>query len=267
MRQKQFLGSLMERDDITVICEGLYDHSHFINTEYMKDFLYDLGYNFGTIPYGKFRQFNRIVTNTVHDETTTTKEHVTYEEVDGYRFMNVMSEYIPYLKEKVFCEARPEKNDIDETKDSTENATTAPTSKSTALTASVSNLAILASSAALRHIDHDDNNNNDGTDNGLKMTNDSATAAEATTSSNTTSSTNNADVLTAGMNGDSCLYMTDVEMATFFPRFDYEYKQQFKMKEILPGGTWCLMNHVGDCCFFNVTFCQCFIHEPYIILI
>ena len=40
--------------------------------------------------------------------------------------------------------------------------------------------------------------------------------------------------------------MTDVEMATYVPRFDLEYKQQFKMKELLPGDKWCLMNQVRN---------------------
>jgi hypothetical protein len=41
-------------------------------------------------------------------------------------------------------------------------------------------------------------------------------------------------------------YMIDVDMPKFLHQLDEEYKQNFKMKEILPGGAWCMMNHVCE---------------------
>ena len=264
MIQKHFLGTLMERDDITVICEGLYDHTHFINADYMKDFLYDLGYNFGTIPYAKFRQFKRIVTNTTDDRTVKNKEYVTYEEVDGYRSMNVLSEYIPYLQQTVFGEGKDD--DVDDNfenrngKNATSRATTAAGTTTTTTTPTTSVSVAIPAGCTVIHIDDDDDDVDDkeGDDYALNKTNDSTTTDRARMSATMTTLPTTASLSTpilppntnaaAVGNADCCIYMTDVEMATYVPRFDLEYKQQFKMKELLPGDKWCLMNQVrkGD---------------------
>ena len=265
MIQKHFLGTLMERDDITVVCEGLYDHTHFINADYMKDFLYDLGYNFGTIPYAKFRQFKRIVTNTTDDRTVKNKEYVTYEEVDGYRSMNVLSEYIPYLQQTVFGEGKDDDVDDNFENSNSKNATSrAPTAAGTTTTTTTPTTSIsvaIPAGCTVIHIDDDDDDDVDdkeGDDYALNKTNDSTTTDRARMSATMTTLPTTASLSTpilppntnaaAVGNADCCIYMTDVEMATYVPRFDLEYKQQFKMKELLPGDKWCLMNQVrkGD---------------------
>jgi hypothetical protein len=171
---KEFVGHLMERDDITVICEGLYDHN--INT---KQFLSEFGRCFGENPYGKFRQFNR--------KQTGDNKFASYEEVDGYSVRNVSSDYLNYLAQSVYGAAEFD-----------------------------------------------------------SCTFDSHTIADSMEMSGPIESDDSVN--------EQCIYMTDVEMATHFPRFDRDYKLQFKMKEILPGGTWCLMNHVRSFDRFSVSF-------------
>jgi hypothetical protein len=227
----------------------------------MKHFLYDLGYNFGTIPYGKFRQFNRIVTsstpNTTHDGTTTSpknQQYITYEEVDGYRSMNVMSEFIPYLERSVLGETigsparnmKKENHHDQEGGSNTQETATAASIITKSTTASEIDLPSLQSGCTMIHIDDDDDDDNDDTGSGRNTTADTIPAVtQSSTNSTTTTMSTSGDVVTTTTDDDMpCIYMTDVEMATYFPRFDYEYKQQFKMKELLPGGTWCLMNHV-----------------------
>lgn len=268
MLHKHFLGTLMERDDITVICEGLYDHTKFINEATMKDFLYDLGHNFGTIPYAKFRQFNRIVSTTDDTSTAATKEHVTYEEVDGYSSMNVISDYIPYIDQIVYGAAGPKEiHDDDVDKNLTVKSDTILRTPATLVSE------IVPEGCAVIHIDDDDdddeNENNNNADNRWSNTNDSPTttstrcvsSAVAAASTPVKSITPTDAATSTTTPKDCCIYMTDVEMATYFPRFDYEYKQQFKMKELLPGGTWCLMNHVRTvdlpvsfCCSLSLYF-------------
>ena len=251
MSQKHFLGTLMERDDITVICEGLYDHSAFVNETRMKDFLYDLGENFGAMPYGKFRQFHRrmaaVTTNTTVDDdgntsaTTTTNnnnnEYVTYEEVDGYLSMNVLSDYIPYMEQTVLGRAPPPPDAPDHHQPPT-RPKDAP--------------AVSANGAGIHLEDDDDDDDDEILPDKVNHTTTTTTTARSTMITPTSTSTAAATLSTTPMTSnscpsDSCIYMTDVEMATYCPRFDYEYKQQFKMKELLPGGTWCLMNHVRLC--------------------
>lgn len=40
-------------------------------------------------------------------------------------------------------------------------------------------------------------------------------------------------------------YLVDMEMEKHCHKLDEWYKRDFKMKEILPGGAWCMMNHVS----------------------
>lgn len=40
-------------------------------------------------------------------------------------------------------------------------------------------------------------------------------------------------------------YMTDVDIPKLLPELNDYYQEIFKMKEILPGGTWCMMNRVS----------------------
>jgi hypothetical protein len=41
------------------------------------------------------------------------------------------------------------------------------------------------------------------------------------------------------------LYMIDVDMPKYLPMFDRQYKTNFRFKEILPSGEWCMMNKVS----------------------
>ena len=50
--QKLYLGKLMEQDDITVVCEGL-----FGQLEKEEDFLDVVGHALGNEPHHKFRKF------------------------------------------------------------------------------------------------------------------------------------------------------------------------------------------------------------------
>jgi hypothetical protein len=43
---------------------------------------------------------------------------------------------------------------------------------------------------------------------------------------------------------DVVFYMVDVDMPKLLPMMDKEYKDRFKIKEMLPGGAWCMMNSV-----------------------
>lgn len=56
-----------------------------------------------------------------------------------------------------------------------------------------------------------------------------------------------ADLEGSEIPAETVVYMTDVEMATRLQSLDEEYKRNFKMPEILPGGGWCLMNYVRRC--------------------
>jgi glutamyl-tRNA reductase len=42
------------------------------------------------------------------------------------------------------------------------------------------------------------------------------------------------------------LYMIDLDMPKFLPRTFDDFVSNFKMKEILPGGKWCMMNAVSE---------------------
>lgn len=42
------------------------------------------------------------------------------------------------------------------------------------------------------------------------------------------------------------LYMIDLDMPKFLPRAFADFVSNFKMKEILPGGKWCMMNAVSE---------------------
>ena len=45
--------------------------------------------------------------------------------------------------------------------------------------------------------------------------------------------------------GDVALYMIDVEMEKYLPSLDADYKEAFKMTEIIPGGAFCMMSVVS----------------------
>jgi hypothetical protein len=173
--QKQFLGSLMERDDITVICEGL-----FVKVTDVKIFLDLLACTFGIRcqRYGKFRRFKRCQS----PKTGFTD----YEEMDGYVTMNVKKDYLNYVARKVY-------------------------------------------------------GGSDFSSCAFDLQTPIETKADAGSEAAVTT-----DLKTNAPPDDLSIYMTDVEMARYFPQFDKEYKQKFKMKEILPGGKWCLMRHVCE---------------------
>ena len=38
--------------------------------------------------------------------------------------------------------------------------------------------------------------------------------------------------------------MTDVDMPKVLHEVEEQYQQTFKIREILPAGAWCMMNHV-----------------------
>jgi hypothetical protein len=78
---KRFLGELMERDDITVICEGLLGE-----IQDGQDFLNAVARSFRNDPHHKFRRF----------EKREMKGTMMYQEVDGYVTMTVAS-FISYL--------------------------------------------------------------------------------------------------------------------------------------------------------------------------
>jgi hypothetical protein len=42
------------------------------------------------------------------------------------------------------------------------------------------------------------------------------------------------------------LYMIDLDLPRILPRTFDDFVSHFKMKEILPGGKWCMMNAVSD---------------------
>ena len=86
--QKLFLGLVMERDDITVICEGLHDWSFDV-----QQFLHEFGCSFGDRSYEKFRQFMPR-----YDDSGVLE----YEEQDGYTTLNVKHEYLNYLARYVY---------------------------------------------------------------------------------------------------------------------------------------------------------------------
>ena len=44
---------------------------------------------------------------------------------------------------------------------------------------------------------------------------------------------------------DVVFYLLDVDMSQKLSHFDQDFKEAFKMKEILPGGEWCLLNYVS----------------------
>jgi hypothetical protein len=185
--QKMFLGSLMERDDITVICEGLYDKVIDV-----KQFLHSLGCCFGKTPYGKFRQFMRRQSH----ETGFTD----YEEKDGYIAMDVKEKYLNYLARNAYGGSDFDTCTFD-------------------LQTPIDTKTMVESDAIVSTV----------------------LAAGA----NTGEKTDTTDPLD-DISQDRSIYMTDVEIASRFPRFDREYKEKFKMKEILPAGKWCLMSHVCD---------------------
>ena len=72
----------MERDDITVVCEGL-----FSNLEKEKDFLEVVGRALGNEPHHKFRKFVRM---------KEADDLYRYSECEGYTSMKV-SDYLRYL--------------------------------------------------------------------------------------------------------------------------------------------------------------------------
>ena len=43
---------------------------------------------------------------------------------------------------------------------------------------------------------------------------------------------------------DTVYYMTDVDMPKVLHEVEEQYRQTFKIREILPGEAWCMMNHV-----------------------
>ena len=43
---------------------------------------------------------------------------------------------------------------------------------------------------------------------------------------------------------DTVYYMTDVEMPKVLHEVEKQYRQTFKIREILPGQAWCMMNHL-----------------------
>jgi hypothetical protein len=185
--QKWFLGSLMERDDITVICEGLY--KKFTD---VKKFLYLLGCKFGHHRYGKFRRFIR--------RQSPDTGFIDYQEIDGYVTMNVKKDYLNYVARKAYGGSDFDSCAFD-------------------LQTPVENEPVVGSEAAI--------------------TTESAVEGNAAVKTDTTDPLDDVSL-------EQSIYMTDVEMAGRYPRFDKEYKQNFKMKEILPGGKWCLMSHVCE---------------------
>jgi hypothetical protein len=80
---KSFLGELMERDDITVLCEGLLLG---LSTSGRKQFLEYVGQAFGNDPHHKFRRFERQDKDGV----------ISYHECEGYVSMHI-AEFLKYL--------------------------------------------------------------------------------------------------------------------------------------------------------------------------
>jgi hypothetical protein len=87
--QKNFVAFLLERNDITVICEGLYDPVTDV-----KPFLRALGDHFGDVPYDQFRHFTR--------RSSQDTGFTEYEEEDGYLVLDVKTEYFNYLARYVY---------------------------------------------------------------------------------------------------------------------------------------------------------------------
>ena len=81
LEHKRYLGQLMERDDITVISEGLHP------TLKVESVMKYLKVNYGSRSYHNFRQFDQIVTE---------GNFVSYQEKDGQVCMKV-SDYVNYL--------------------------------------------------------------------------------------------------------------------------------------------------------------------------
>jgi hypothetical protein len=186
--QKLFLGSLMERDDITVIMEGLYEE-----VTDAKNFLGLLGCRFDRRRFGKFRRFKRC-----HSPETGFTD---YEEVDGYITMNVNQDYLNYVARKAYGGSD--------------------------FWSCAFDLQMPIETKA-----------DAGSD--LVITTDLAVEA------NTARKTNATPGPLDDTSHDQSISMTDVEMTRHFPQFNRDYKQKFKMKEILPGGDWCLMSHVCE---------------------
>jgi len=80
--EKLYLGKLMERDDITVVCEGL-----FSQLERVKDFLDVVDHALGNEPHNKIRKFVRM---------KEADDFYRYSECEGYMSMKV-SDYLRYL--------------------------------------------------------------------------------------------------------------------------------------------------------------------------
>lgn len=184
--QKWFIGSLMERDDITVILEGLYDQSIDI-----PSFLDTLGRSFSDAPFAKFRQFSR--------QPSHVTGRIEYEEMDGFLAMDVSTEYLDYLARHVYGASDFETCTFDLQNLIETNAGVVSDARCPTNVAADANTAMKSGAPSTEDTTH-----------------------------------------------DKCIEMSDVEMAAHFPRFDRQYKNSFKMKEILPGGAWCWMSHVCD---------------------
>lgn len=154
---KQFLGELMERDDITVICEGLLGGMPVVSTD---ELLNELADSFRKDPYHRFRRFQK----TIGDDG-----FVTFVELDHFVSMKV-SDFVTYL---AMLQGKGGDSSV---------VVYDPTGKPHTITAS-----------------------------------------EAF---------------------DIVFYMVDVDMPKWLFTLNEEYKNKFKIKEILPGGAWCLMNYV-----------------------
>ena len=56
---------------------------------------------------------------------------------------------------------------------------------------------------------------------------------------------------------DTVYYMTDVDMPKEMHEVEEQYWQTFKIREILPAGAWCMMNHVRIHCMVEEMAEQC----------
>ena len=45
---------------------------------------------------------------------------------------------------------------------------------------------------------------------------------------------------------DTVYYMTDVDLPKVLQEVEEQYRRTLKIKEILPAGAWCMMNHVRN---------------------
>jgi len=234
---------MMERDDLTVVSEGLADE--------LKPELWNPSFiagAAGTEYYHKFRKFQRRKTNTKDTEACgdgAPISSVTHDEVDQCVSMKV-KDYFRYLDTRRSVLAKLAEN---QKGDGQQSSTASPCRKETVSSAEVSAGIVSGVGAEVSEGVVAGVVEGDVAGVGAKDESESQTRFTFTDDSG---KEHFIDVV------ETVLYMLDFDIIKLFPQLNEDFKSCFKLPGCLPGGSHCMMNAVSrSMCRHNL----CIIHQ------